>query len=144
MATLGPTVREFSNLERAKTSRERVWSEQRLRVRERTRLHETSRVRLREKTSRARESTVREIESRRFESSRVREFELDSGVIPTVKSEANKESERLSGWVCYFPTSTAITVQYIWSFQSCLSRFSLQKFMRNPDLKHEGKHKIIR
>jgi hypothetical protein len=42
--------------------------------------------------SRDRESTVREIESRRFESLRVREFELGSSVIPTVKSEANKES----------------------------------------------------
>jgi hypothetical protein len=67
-------------------------SEQKLRVKERTRSHETSRVRLREKTSRDRESAVREIESRRFESSRVRAFELDSGVIPTVESEANKES----------------------------------------------------
>jgi hypothetical protein len=72
MATLGPTVREFAQFP--------IWSAQRLRVRERTRLHETSRVRLREKTSRDRES-------------RVRAFELDSGVIPTVKSEANKESE---------------------------------------------------
>jgi hypothetical protein len=53
----------------------------------------TSRVRLREKTSRDRESTVRETESRRFESSRVRAFEPDIGVIPTVKSERNKESE---------------------------------------------------
>jgi hypothetical protein len=34
----------------------------------------------------------REIESRRFESLRVREFELGSSVIPTVKSEINKES----------------------------------------------------
>jgi hypothetical protein len=42
--------------------------------------------------SRDRESTVREIESRRFEISRVRAFELDSSVIPTVKSETNKES----------------------------------------------------
>jgi hypothetical protein len=42
--------------------------------------------------TRVRESTVRGFESRRFESSRVREFELDSGVIPTVKSETNKES----------------------------------------------------
>jgi hypothetical protein len=43
--------------------------------------------------TRVREPTVRGFESRRFESSRVREFELDNGVIPTVKSEANKESE---------------------------------------------------
>jgi hypothetical protein len=71
MATLGSTVREFSSWERATTSR----------------------VSLREKTSRDRESTVRGFESRRFESSRVREFELDSGVIPTVKSERNKERE---------------------------------------------------
>jgi hypothetical protein len=54
--------------------------------------NETSRVRLREKTSRDRESTVRGFEGRRFESSRVRAFDLDSGVIPTVKSETNKES----------------------------------------------------
>jgi hypothetical protein len=39
----------------------------------------------------------REIESRRFESLRVREFELDSSVIPTVKSEANKRERKLSG-----------------------------------------------
>jgi hypothetical protein len=38
-----------------------------------------------------------QFESQQFEGSRVREFELDSGVIPTVKSEINKESERLSG-----------------------------------------------
>jgi hypothetical protein len=51
--------------------------------------------------TRVRESTVRGFESRQFEGSRVdgsrfREFEkveLDSGVIPTVKSEINKESE---------------------------------------------------
>jgi hypothetical protein len=36
---------------------------------------------------------IQEFESRRLEISRVRGFELDSGVIPTVKSEANKESE---------------------------------------------------
>jgi hypothetical protein len=45
---------------------------------------------------------VREFEGRQFErsrvdGSRVREFELDSGVIPTLESEINKESERLSG-----------------------------------------------
>jgi hypothetical protein len=62
--------------------------------------------------SRDRESTVREIESRRFESLRVREFELYSGVIPTVKSETNKESE-ITEWLSpLFPTSTATTVQY--------------------------------
>jgi hypothetical protein len=69
MATLGPTVREFSQFG--------VWSEQRLRESEKR---------------------VNEYESRRFERSRVdgsrdREFELDSGVIPAVKSETNKESE---------------------------------------------------
>jgi hypothetical protein len=101
MATLGPTVREFSQFGIWREIRDYekfgIWSEQRLRVRERTRLHETSEVRLREKTSRDRESTVRGFESRRFESSRVRALELDSGVIPTVKSETNKESGKLSG-----------------------------------------------
>jgi hypothetical protein len=43
---------------------------------------------------------IQEFESRQFEGSRVREFELDSSVIPTVESEINKGSERLSGWVC--------------------------------------------
>jgi hypothetical protein len=48
--------------------------------------------------SRDRESIVRGFESRQFErsrvdGSRVREFELDSSVIPTVRSETNKESE---------------------------------------------------
>jgi hypothetical protein len=40
------------------------------------------------------------LESKRIANQRestVREFELDSGVIPTVKSEINKESERLIG-----------------------------------------------
>jgi hypothetical protein len=85
MATLGPIVREFSqfgSLERAKTSRERIGSEQRLQEWDY-------------------ERSLREIESRQFEGSRVdgsrvREFELDSSVLPTVKSEANKESEN---WV---------------------------------------------
>jgi hypothetical protein len=70
----------------------RVWSYERAKASSDGE-NETSRVRLREKTSRDRESTVREIESRRLESLRVREFELGSSVIPTVKSERNKESE---------------------------------------------------
>jgi hypothetical protein len=45
---------------------------------------------------------MQEFESRQFDrsrvdGSRVREFEFDSGVIPTGESERNKESERLSG-----------------------------------------------
>jgi hypothetical protein len=40
---------------------------------------------------------IREFERSRVDGSRVREFELDSGVIPTVETEINKESERSSG-----------------------------------------------
>jgi hypothetical protein len=53
--------------------------------------------RLREPERRAIKKSIRDIERSRVDSSRdrestVREFELDSGVIPTVKSETNKES----------------------------------------------------
>jgi hypothetical protein len=39
------------------------------------------------------EITREDFERSGVDSSRVREFELDSGVLPTVKSETNKESE---------------------------------------------------
>jgi hypothetical protein len=44
--------------------------------------------------TRVREIESRQFESRDFDGSRVREFELDGGVIPTVKSEINRERER--------------------------------------------------
>jgi hypothetical protein len=72
MATLGPTVREFPSLERAKTSSEGE--------NEITRDFES-------------EITREDFERSRVDGSRVREFELDSCVLPTVKSERNKESE---------------------------------------------------
>jgi hypothetical protein len=43
-----------------------------------------------EESKRIASQWIQEFESRQFEGSRVREFELDSGVIPTVKSEINK------------------------------------------------------
>jgi hypothetical protein len=100
MATLGPTVREFSKfLEREKTSRVKSTEEAQCgRTRQRVEEYDESVEENSQLThTRVRESTVRGFESRWFESSRVREFELTSGVIPTVKSETNKESERLSG-----------------------------------------------
>jgi hypothetical protein len=49
-----------------------------------------------EENSQSTNTRVWEIESSRVDSSRVREFELDNSVIPTVKSETNKES---GNWV---------------------------------------------
>jgi hypothetical protein len=97
MATLGPTVREFSMLEREKTSesrRIRRESPRRLRERAESRKRATKRGIA---SQRIPEFESRLFEGSRVESSRVREFEssrveLDSGVIPTVKSETNKES----------------------------------------------------
>jgi hypothetical protein len=77
MATLGPTVREFSSLERAKTSSE---GENEITRDFKSEIAREDFERWRVDSSRVRESTVWE-------------FELDSGVILTVKSETNKESE---------------------------------------------------
>jgi hypothetical protein len=61
--------------------------------RDKRRLRERAESRKRATKRRIASKRIQEFKSRQLEGSRVHEFELDSGVIPTVKSERNKESE---------------------------------------------------